>query len=149
MHPKCKLFIGLSSVQSCFAMAKVFYLNLFASSFYWFCKLINDFFLQCYPHSSFNFCDSVLALPKILLMSYFYSGRKLSYFMTKFLMWKQIHMTNCSLRDKFWDTGVDFEKCTFWFFFLDKYVSKALGFFIFIKIFFSKINGGLLSKKFS
>ena len=24
-----------------------------------------------------------------------------------------LYMTNCSLRDKFWDTGVDFEKCTF------------------------------------
>ena len=43
-------------------------------------------------------------------------------------------MTNCSLRDKFWDTGVDFEKCTFFlflfFFWINMYVSKALGFSI-------------------
>ena len=47
-------------------------------------------------------------------------------------------MTDCRLRDTFCDTGVNFEKCTFLFFFifLVKYVSKILRFIFFTKSIF-------------
>ena len=44
-------------------------------------------------------------------------------------------MTECRLRDKFCDTGVNFKRCIFYFF-LVKYISKLLRFFLFYKIFF-------------
>ena len=60
-----------------------------------------------------------------------------------------MYMTVCRLRDKFCDTGVDFEKCTFWFFFSEVFFYLKYWDFFFTKsFFFTRIKRVKNTKKF-